>query len=170
MPVFNQWKLKSNFVFQRLSAAMLQPLFTFLMTHAPSDDPSKGVGAVTMLLCGGKANRINPNSAVMPARQGTVMWFHCGALWNDQSLEVQSLAFVDALFAVLTPILQSQTAEYGVPDLQLGSQLTTPADLTYLKAFWSSPTQNFVPFLMDVKKRYDPQDVFRFAQSIPVTS
>jgi hypothetical protein len=170
MPVFNQWKLKSNFVFRRLSTAMLQPLFTFLMTHAPSDDPSKAVGAVTMLLCGGKANRIDPRSAVIPARAGTVTWFHCGALWNDQSLEVQSLAFVDALFAVLTPILQSQTAEYGVPDLQLGSQLTTPADLTYLKASWSSPTVDFVPFLLRVKKRYDPQDVFRFSQSIPVNA
>jgi hypothetical protein len=89
-------------------------------------------------------------------------------VWNEQSLEAQSLAFVEALFAVLNPIVQSQTAQYGVPDRQLGSQLTEPPDFTYLKAFWSSPTLDFVPFLLGVKQRYDPQDVFRFAQSIPV--
>ncbi len=169
-PTFNQWKLKSNFVFRRLSAAALQPLVDFLLTHAPSNDPSKAIGAVNILLTGGKANRIDPNSAVVPARQGAVMWVHRGALWNEQSLEAQSLEFVDALSAVLTPILKSQTAQYGVPDLQLGSQLTTPCDLNYLRAYWSSPTLNFVPFLLGVKQRYDPQDVFRFAQSIPVKS
>ena len=167
-PVLNQWKLKSNFVFCPLSAAKLQPLVDFLITHAPSDDPSKAVGALTILLMGGKASTINPSSAVVPAREGVVTWFHGGALWNEQPLEVQYLAFVDALFAVLEPILQSQTAQYGVPDLQLGSQLTTPTDYDHLNAYWSSPTLDFVNFLIGVKQRYDPQDVFRFAQSIPV--
>lgn len=167
-PTFNQWKLKSNFVFHRLSAAALQPLVNFLLTHAPSNDPSKAIGAVNILLAGGKANRINPSSAVVPARQDTVIWVHGGALWTEQELEAQSLEFVDALSAVLKPILKSQTAQYGVPDLELGSQLTRPRDLNYLKAYWSSPTENFVPFLLAVKQRYDPQDVFRFAQSIPV--
>jgi len=169
-PVFNQWKLKSNFVFRPLSAPALQPLVDFLLGHAPADDPGQAIGALTILLMGGVANRIDPRSGVVPAREGTVTWFHGGALWNEQPLEAQSLAFVDALFAVLGPILQSATAQYGAPDLQLGSQLTTPPNLDYLKAYWSSPTLDFVPFLIDVKQRYDPQDLFRFAQSIPLRS
>jgi hypothetical protein len=168
MPTFNQWKLKSNFVFRRLSAETLKPLVDFLLTHAPADDPSKALGALTILLTGGKANRSDPNSAVVPARAGTVTWFHGGAVWNEQELEAQSLAFVEALSAVLKPIVQSQTAQYGAPDRQLGSQLPTPPDFSYLKAYWSSPTLNFVPFLIGVKRRYDPQDLFQFAQSIPV--
>ena len=168
MPAFNQWKLKSNFVFRRLSAAALQPVVDFLLHHAPADDPTKAVAFLQLTAWGGKANRIDPNSAVMPARAGTVSWLHGGALWTEQALEAQSLAFVDALFAILKPILQSQTALYGIPDRQLGSQLSDPPDFTYLKAYWSSPTLDFVPFLLGVKRRYDPQDVFQFAQSIPV--
>ena len=98
-PVFNQWKLKSNFVFLPLSAATLQPLVDFLLTHAPSDDPTKAIGALTILLMGGRSNTIDPNSAVVPAREGTVTWFHGGAVWNEQPLEAQSLTFVEALFA-----------------------------------------------------------------------
>jgi len=167
-PIFNHWKLKSNFVFRRLTAAALQPLVDFLLTHAPSDDQTEAIGALTILLMGGMANRIDPNSAVVPARQGTVTWFHGGALWTEQALEAPSLAFVDELFDVLNPILQSQTAQYGAPDRQLGSQLAPEPDLRYVSAYWSGPRADFVPFLTGVKQRYDPLDVFQFAQSIPL--
>jgi FAD binding domain/Berberine and berberine like len=170
MPILNQWKLKSNFVFRRSSATALKPLVDFLLQNAPSDDPSEAIGAMTILLAGGRANRIDPRSAVVPARSGTVAWYHYGALWSEQSLEAPSLAFVDALAAVLKPILRSATGQYGVPDRQLGSQLAAPPDFAYLKAYWSSPTLDFVPFLLSVKRRYDPRDLFRFAQSIPVAS
>ena len=118
---------------------------------------------------GGQSNKIDPNSAVVPAREGTVLWFHAGALWTEQSLEPPSLAFVDALWAVINPSLQSSTAQYGVPDLQLGAQLTASSNLAYVHAYWSSPTHDFVPFLLGVKNKYDPTDVFKFAQSIPLT-
>ena len=47
-------------------------------------------------------------------------------MWNEQALEAQSLAFVEALFTILKPIAQPQTALYCIADLQLGSQLTDP--------------------------------------------
>jgi hypothetical protein len=169
MPVFNQWKLKSKFEFRSLTAAEFQPIINFLQTHEPSADPTKGAGFLNLLLMGGQSNRIDPNSSVVPARTGTVAWFHAGALWNDPSLEPQSLAFVEELWAVMNQILESETAQYGVPDLQLGSQLTTPPTLGYVNAFWSSPTLDFVPFLIGVKQKYDPTDVFKGAQSIPLT-
>ena len=168
MPVYNQWKLKSKFAFRSLTAAEFQPIVNFLLTHAPTDDPAEGAGFLNLLLMGGKSNQIDPSSAVVPAREGTVLWFHAGALWTEQSQEPQSLAFVDALWAIINPILQSPTAQYGVPDLQLGSQLKTPPDLGYVHAYWSSPTHDFVPFLIGVKNKYDPTDVFQFAQSVPL--
>jgi hypothetical protein len=37
-----------------------------------------------------------------------------------------------------------------------------------LQAYWSSPSHDFVPFLIGVKNKYDPCDVFQFAQSVPL--
>jgi hypothetical protein len=173
MPTLNQWKLKSNFFFNRISAPALQPLVDFLLNNAPANDPTTAVGAITISLHGGMANQIAPRTAVVPARAGTVAWFHGGAFWNQQSLEPQCLEFVNSLFRVAAPILGSQTAFYGCPDRELGTQSpkgSPGSNYNYLKAYWSGPTLNFVPFLLGVKRRYDPQDVFRFAQSIPVNA
>jgi hypothetical protein len=167
-PFFNQWKLKSKFVFRSLTAAEFQPIIDFLLSHSPSDNPAAGAGFINLLLGGGTTDQIDPNSAVIPARAGTVSWCQAGALWNEQSLEPQSLAFTQALWGVLDPILQSQTAQYGVPDLDLGSQLATPPGLGYVDAFWKSPSHDFVPFLLGVKQKYDPTDVFRGAQTVPI--
>jgi hypothetical protein len=168
MPVFNQWKLKSKFTFRSLTAAELQPVFDYVRTHAPSDDPTKAQGFVNTLLMGGASNRIDPNSAVVPAREDTVFWFHCGALWNDESEAARGLAFVDGLWEVLDSVLQTSTAFYGCPELELGSQLTTPPDLGYVNAYWKSPTHDFVPFLLGVKQKYDPGDVFKGPQTVPL--
>jgi hypothetical protein len=168
MPVFNQWKLKSKFTFRSLTAAEWQPVVDFLSTHTPSDDPTKATGVVNPLLMGGQSNRIDPNSGVVPAREDTVLWVHSGALWNDPALEAQSLAFVDGLWAVLDSVLQSPTAFYNCPDLQLGSQLTTPPNLGYVSAYWKSPTHDFRSFLVGVKNKYDPNDVFKGPQTIPL--
>jgi hypothetical protein len=67
---------------------------------------------------------------------------------------------------VLDPVVKSTTAFYGCTDLQLGSQLTTKPNLGYVHAYWSSPTHDFVPFLVGVKN--DPGHVFKFGQSISV--
>jgi Berberine and berberine like len=168
MPTFNQWKLKSKYTFRSLTAAELQPVFEYMQTHAPADDPTKAAGFLNPLLMGGQSNRIDPDSAAVPAREGTVLWVHAGALWNDESVAAQALAFVDGLWAVLDQAVQSSTAMYGCPDLQLGSQLTTPPNLGYTHAYWSSPAHDFVPFLIGVKNKYDPHDLFKFAQSIPL--
>jgi hypothetical protein len=78
MPLFNQWKIKSNFFFRQLSAAELQPMIDFLLTRAPADDITQAVAFLQLTLWGGQVNRIDPNSAVMPAREGTVSLLHGG--------------------------------------------------------------------------------------------
>ena len=170
MPFFDQWKLKSRFTFRSLTAVEWQPVFDFLQTHAPSNDPTKAQGFVNPIVLGGQSNRIDPNSAVVPAREGAVLWVHAGAVWNDEVVESDALSFVKGLWTALDSALRSSTAFYVCPDLELGSQLTSPPNRDYVNAYWKSPTHDFVPFLLGVKQKYDPTDVFKGAQTVPLVS
>jgi hypothetical protein len=167
MPILNQWKIKNRFTFRPMTAAELAPVFEYLRTTEPGDDPSKATGYLNPWLMGGASNRIDPESAVIPVRKGAVMWVHAGAQWNDVSLEADALAWVDGLWKVLEQSIPMSTVLYGCSDLQLGSQLGPRPHLGYVKEYWSSPTHDFVPFLIGVKNKYDPHDLFKFAQSIP---
>lgn len=166
MPAFNQWKLKNSYTYRSLTAAEIAPVFDFLRRTAPSDDPSKAVGYVSAWLMGGMSARIDPQSAVVPVREGAVLWLHVGAQWNDVTLERPGLAWVEGLWKVLAPWNMSSVL-YGCSDLDLGSQLGPRPNLGYVRDYWSSPTHDFVPFLVAVKNKYDPADLFQFAQSIP---
>lgn len=169
MPIWNQWKIKNKFTFRTLTAEELAPVFDYLRNNVPGDDPTTGVGYLSPWLVGGKSNRIDPESAVMPVRECAVMWIHAGAQWNDPAVESQALAFVDGLWKALEFNPDCSTALYGCSDIQLGSQLTHPPDYSYLQAYWSSPQHDFVDFLIGVKNKYDSCDLFKFAQSIPLT-
>lgn len=168
MPQFNQWKLKSKFAYRNLTAREWAPVFDYLRNNAPSDDPAKAAGVFSPILLGGASNRIDPLSAAIPVREGAVMWIQAGALWNDEAVAAQSLAFVEGLWKVIDRVVQSSSAFYGSPELELGSQLTTPPNISYVHAYWSSPNHDFVPFLVGVKNKYDQNDLFKFAQSIPL--
>ena len=119
----------------------------------------KGVGYISPWLLGGKSNAIAPESAVIPVRKDAVMWIHYGAQWNDEAVGQQALDWADELTETLDGVV-SDTAWFGIPDLQLGSQLTDPPCLDYVSAYWSSPAHDFVPFLIEVKNRYDGDDLF----------
>jgi hypothetical protein len=169
IPLWDQWKLNSRFTFRSLTAAQWQPVFDYIRTHVPADDPAKAVGSVNPWLMGGASNRIDPDSAAIPVREGAVTWLAFGALWNDPLVEDQALAWVEGLTQVIDQAVQSGTAFYGSPELELGSQLTSPPTLGYLDAYWKSPTHDFVPFLRGVKQKYDPTDVFKGPQTIPLS-
>jgi hypothetical protein len=172
MPIYNQWKIKSRFTFRPMTVEELAPVFEYLEKRTPSNDVSKAVGYFNPMLMGGESNRIDPESAVVPARAGSVWWIHAGAQWNDPSLETSGLDWVRGLWDILGKALHADpdTHFYNCPELELGSQLAEEPKLDYVKAYWRGrdPKHDFVPFLVGVKKKYDPTDVFKFAQSIPV--
>jgi hypothetical protein len=170
MPFMNQWKLKCRSTFRIIPAEAFEPMFDYLGRTAPSCDVTKSVGYFNAWLLGGASNRIDPASAVVPVREGAVMWVHSGAQWSDPSVDAASLAWVDGLWEQLLPALESEAAFYGIPELELGSQTSADKPTTdYVRNYWSSPTHDFTDFLVGVKRTYDPSDVFRFSQSIPLS-
>ena len=86
-----------------------------MQAHAPSVDPTKAAGFLNLLLMGGQSEPDRSEQRGRPGARGAVLWVHAGAVWNDESVESQALAFVDGLWAILDSALQSQTAMYGVP-------------------------------------------------------
>lgn len=168
MPTFSKWKLKSKFTVRPWTEEELAPLIDFMLHHAPAPEPTDAIGVFNPIVLGGATNAIDPESAVLPIREDGVAWVHTGALWNDESVAESSLAWVKELWAILDKIC-SPTSFYNCPELELGSQLTDPPTLDYVRAYWSSASHDFVPFLIAVKNKYDPFDVFWGAQSIPLS-
>lgn len=168
MPTFSKWKLKSKFTFRHWTAEELAPLCDFMLHRAPADLPTDALGAFNPIVLGGASNSIDPESAVVPVREDGVLWVHAGALWNDESVAEQALAWVNELWSILEKIC-SPTAFYNCPELELGSQWTDPPKLDYVRAYWSSASHDFVPFLIEAKNKYDPGDVFWGAQTIPLS-
>lgn len=168
MPTFSKWKLKSRFTVRPWTEEELEPLLDFMQTRAPARDLTNAFGAFNPIVLGGATNTIDPESSVVPMRKDGVLWVHAGALWNDETYAEPSLTWVKELWAILEKIC-SPTAFYNCPELELGSQLTDPPTRGYVHAYWSSAAHDFVPFLIGVKNKYDPCDVFWGAQSIPLS-
>lgn len=159
-PTFSFWKLKSFYAFKKITSNEFQPLIEFLAkSELTNIDHPLIIGTIQIVLMGGKINSLK--GGVFPAREGSVTWIHYGSLWIEQSYGPRGLKFVKEMNKIVQP-LHSDVAMYNVPDLDLGSQSTK--DYRYLKAYWP----NHVDFLLAVKKKYDPIDLFHFEQSLPV--
>lgn len=167
-PTYDFWKLTSRFAFKPLTLDEWKDIFDFLKTSSVSSFID-GFGSLQVTLMGGKVNRIDASTSVMPAREGAVAWFHMGTLWRSQNLKVeqQSLGYFVSMVDVIQKYV-SKNCMYNTPDTLFGSQLTTPPNYNYVKNYWMAGNNNFVQFLLETKKVVDPINLFKFSQSIPL--
>lgn len=84
-----------------------------------------------------------------------VEWWHLRAAWNQQEQEVAALASIRTFYASVAPLV-SNFCYTNDTDYDLG-----PA---YLNAYYG----DHVNELMQIKSKYDPQNIFHWEQSIPV--
>jgi hypothetical protein len=145
-------KVKSNFFFNEITPEGITEIANFLKTP-PVEDITKGICAIQSLSFGGKVNRIPPNQSVVVSREGTIFWLQAGVFYSDQSLEPTFLTYLDNLYSLIKP-QSSPFSYYDYPDTQLNNPLFSYFD-------------DFLPFLMRVKKKYNPTNFFNFSQSIP---
>ncbi|TMM10153.1 MAG: FAD-binding oxidoreductase [Actinobacteria bacterium] len=148
------YKAKSDYVAAALPPAAIDTMIRWVEAW-PGGADAMG-GGIQMDSYGGAINRVAPNATAFVHRDSL---FSCQylAFWLPSqvaSAEGPSLQWIDSFYGAMRPYV-SGFAYQNYIDPDLGD---------WLHAYYGSNLTG----LTDVKRAYDPGDVFRFAQSIPV--
>lgn len=101
---------------------------------------------------GGAVNRTPPEATAFVHR-GFLAWYHTNTQWADQRMGPIKLSWSNAFYEALQPHLAFQVYQ-NIPDLEIDE----PLERYY--------GEN-LPRLIKIKRKYDPENVFHYAQSIP---
>jgi FAD/FMN-containing dehydrogenase len=141
-------KAKSDYVLTPLAADAIQTMMSALAAI-----PAGGV----VLLCdayGGKIADVDAADTAFPRRAGTQYCIQYYSEWLRAADAPAHIANVAKIHAAMQPFMPG--ASYvNYCDLDLPD---------YAQAYWGDN----LPRLMDVKAEYDPQNLFRHAQSVPL--
>ena len=156
----NTWKAKSLYFGEPLPADGIAALVAWIDARQadplqPTTAPQFGTGGIGFDSYGGAINRVAPDATAFVHRDSL---FHGQflAYWYDGApagLVDDNLAWIAGFFDAMTPYGNGESYQnYIDPDLP-----------DWLHAYYGSN----LPRLQEIKRAYDPEDVFRFAQSIP---
>ena len=101
---------------------------------------------------GSAVSRVSPTATAYPHRKAETI-YELSARWRNNSEQQRNIQWVKRFRKALRPFVVGDYVNF--PDLQIKN---------WPKAYYGV---NF-PRLKQVKRKYDPHNVFRFAQSIPV--
>jgi FAD/FMN-containing dehydrogenase len=139
-------RIKSDIITSPLPAYAYEALFDALLNHSP--------GSVT-LLCdamGGALRDFDDHETAFPHRQTALFKLQYNMQARTPEQWPARSAALDAVYAVLRPFMSG--AVYGnYPDLELAD---------WAQAYW----QDNVGRLRDVKRQYDPDNIFHHAQTL----
>lgn len=142
------FKGKSDYVDKPLSAAGISTLQTALEAHQAN--ASLGRAELISDAYGGAINRVHP-AATAFVHRGALFSIQYVATWNGSGSG--DLAWIRNLYAAMRPYVSGFAYQnYIDPELQ-----------TWRHAYYGTNFKRLVA----VKRKYDPHDAFRFAQSIP---
>lgn len=152
-------KVRSSFFFEPISREGLKKFFQFVAQPLPPTGPQhdRMIPAGQISILGGAVRTKLPEDKAVLLEQHAVGWFQTTTFWQQQEDEPVALAFTNKYFETMQPYV-SRHAYYGYPDLELGPD--------YLESYFGK----HMPFLREVKTKYDPTNVFKFKQSIPPLS
>jgi hypothetical protein len=142
-------KIKSLIAFQPISFAAIQLTVSYFEQLRASHAPFQ-VG-FEFSAFGGKLAQ--GDTAFYPRQ--AFEWWHQAVNWNNQEDEEVSLASIRQFYTSVQPLVSNFCYANDV-DYDLGSQ--------YLEAYYG----DHVSRLMQIKKTYDPQNIFHWKQSIPL--
>ncbi|KAH9306593.1 hypothetical protein KI387_010997 [Taxus chinensis] len=159
------FKIKSDFVTNPISASGFQGVWKIM------EEQSNSIMILAPL--GGIMNRIPSTQLPFPHRVGYLYVIQYVLTWNERTKDAQSLSWMQKLYKYTTPyVSKSPRAAYvNYLDLDLG---TTPAingtsTLEQPNSWgYNYFAENFER-LVQVKNQFDPNNIFRNAQSIPLS-
>lgn len=147
--------IKTGFVSGPLSAAGIVTLLEWI--DLMPGFPSRAQESTAGLYCwGGKVNDLAPDANAFVHRQADLL-FKCEALWepqDDPDLIVANLDWLEGYQAAMQPYLSGGTYQ----------NFTDRGQDDWQHAYYG---ENF-PRLVEVKRVWDPDNLFRFGQSIPI--
>ena len=147
--------LKSGFVSGAPSAEAIETMLSWV-TRMPGV-PSRLQESTASFFCwGGKVRDVAPDAMAFVHRDADFL-FKCEALWepqDDPDLVVENLDWLEGLHAAMRPYLTGG-AYQNFPDR---------SQENWLQAYYGANLDR----LKEVKRTWDPDNVFRYGQSIPV--
>jgi FAD/FMN-containing dehydrogenase len=102
---------------------------------------------------GGAVNRVPVCATAFPHRGGTLFGLQYQAYWSEDAEEAENVRWASGFRAAMAPFVSGE-AYVGYPDVAI---------VDWQRAYFGP---NF-PRLVAVKTRYDPENVFHHAQSVP---
>ncbi|KAF8096114.1 hypothetical protein N665_0317s0020 [Sinapis alba] len=118
---------------------------------------------------GGVMDQIPANATAFPHRKGNLFKIQYFALWKDANATDANLGLMRELYDVAEPYVSSNPREafLNYRDVDVGSNPSGETSVEEAKIYGSKYFVGNLKRLMDVKAKCDPDNFFRYEQSIP---
>ncbi|MEU4779426.1 FAD-binding protein [Micromonospora sp. NPDC023633] len=138
--------------------------------HLTGPEPTNSGAAFTMSGYGGKINAVAPGATATADRDSVLRAYFTGGRWNAAADDAKNIRWIRELYRDV----YSETGGVPVPNAINAGGYINYADADLADPAWNTSGTSWAelyfksnyPRLQQIKKRYDPQNVFRHALSI----
>ncbi|CAA7054566.1 unnamed protein product [Microthlaspi erraticum] len=118
---------------------------------------------------GGVMDKIPSNATAFPHRKGNLFKIQYFALWGNANATSLNLGLMKELYEVAEPYVSSNPREafLNYRDVDVGSNPSGETSVEEAKIYGTKYFLGNLKRLMSVKAKYDPENFFRYEQSIP---
>lgn len=168
-PTLNDPSLKGDFKSSYYRTAMPDAHVDAFYKHLTRDDLNNPTASVLLSSFGGQVNAVAPGDTAAPHREAAykaawMIW------WTDPADEAKSLQWIREFFhgayadtgGVPVPNAVTDGCYVNYPDIDLHDPAYNTSGVPWSTLYYKD---NY-PRLQQVKKKYDPRNVFRHSQSI----
>ena len=152
VPMLPFYKIKNNYFFDPLTIDDFNKIANFIQ-KSPFNTLSKSFFAIQFVSYGGAVKKIPASNSILTGRN-SIGWIQLAIYYDNQDETEKAMNYINNAYNIVS-VITSKFADPNAPDLSLDN---------YLVSYYG----NNVPFLKFVKNKYDPTNLFNFAQSIPL--